>query len=522
MLIFAAAEASGFDFSVFFWLLVIATMVAMVARYIRIPYALALVITGLIVSPFHVLSNVVLEPHILFTVFLPPLLFESAINLRVKLLIESWKPVAAYAILGTLVSALIVGFLVSWLLNIPLAVGLVFGALISPTDPISVIAIFKELGVGKRLSLIMESESLFNDGLAIVLFTILVNTASGQEVSLLEGIQSFVTVVVGGAAVGAGIGFAASRLTREFDDHLFEIMLTTIVAFGAFLSAETLGVSGVIAVVAAGLVMGSYGMPSGMSPSTRLAVNSFWEYLAFAVNSIVFLLVGFEVTTVDLTIGFKDVLFAVIAVLTGRAAAIYLLSPIINKLRGDIPFTWQHVLFWGGLRGAIPMALVLGLVPAFPLRSELLLITFGVVIFSLLAQGLSIKGLIRRLGLAGAGGLLSEQETLASQIIAIEAALEELDVLRKRKRLTPDLYDLLTREYHDRLQILEHNLIELSRTEESLAAHQIREARIRALKAEKSSLQESRSHGLLDEQELQKLSADIDSELDALKQKHLE
>lgn len=520
MFVFASAGNSGFDFSVFFWLVVIATMVAMVARYIRIPYALALVITGLIVAPFHVLPNVELEPHILFTVFLPPLLFESAINLRVKLLFESWKPVAAYAIAGTMISTFVVGFLVSWLLNLPLAVGMVFGALISPTDPISVIAIFKELGVGKRLSLIMESESLFNDGVAIVLFTILVNTVSGQEVSLLGGIQSFVTVVVGGTAIGAGIGLAASRLTREFDDHLFEIMLTTIVAFGAYLSAESLGVSGVIAVVAAGLVMGSYGMQSGMSPSTRLAVNSFWEYLAFAVNSIVFLLVGFEVTSINLTIGIEDVLFAVITVLIGRATAIYLLSPIINKLRGGIPFSWQHVLFWGGLRGAIPMALVLGLVPAFPMRSELLLITFGVVIFSLLVQGLSIKGLIKHLGLANSSRLLSEQGTLASQIIAIEAALDELSILRKRKRLMPDLYDLLTREYHDRLQMLEHSLIELGRTEETLAEHQVREARIRALKAEKSSLQESRSNGLLDEHELQKLSADIDSELDALKQHH--
>jgi len=519
LFIFAAAEAGAFDITTFFWLLVIATIVAMGGRFIRIPYALALVITGLIMTPFHILPQVVLEPHILFTVFLPPLLFESAINLRVSLLKENITPIAIYAMIGTLISTFVVGFFVSWMLNLPLAVGLVFGALISPTDPISVVAIFKELGVGKRLSLIMESESLFNDGLAIVLFTILVSAATGQEVSIQAGIQSFVVVILGGALIGGGIGFVASRLTREFNDHLFEIMLTTIVAFGAFLSAEALGVSGVIAVVIAGLVMGSYGMRTGMSPSTRLAVNSFWEYLAFLVNSVVFLLVGFEVALINLSIGIIDVILAIVAVLVGRAAAIYLLAPLINKLKGDIPFNWQHVLFWGGLRGAIPMALVLGLGTDFPFRSELLLITFGVVLFSLLVQGLSIKNLIRKLGLANEGSILSEHGRLASQVLAVEAAIKELNHLRNNKTLSSYTYERLKEEYRERLDDIEGQLKILNESEIVLSQTLENKARIQALYAEKSALQEAMRTGMLDDKDLQELSVRIDHELDDLRGK---
>lgn len=499
--------------------MVIATMVAMAGRFIRIPYALALVITGLIIAPFHVLPQIELEPHILFTVFLPPLLFESAINIRIRLLKENALPIAIYALAGTVISTLVVGYSISWLLNLPLAVGLVFGALISPTDPISVIAIFKELGVGKRLSLIMESESLFNDGVAIVLFTLLVNYASGQEISILGGIQSFVLVVFGGVLVGGGIGFVASRLTREYDDHLFEIMLTTIAAFGAYLSAETLHVSGVIAVVSAGLVMGSYGMRTGMTASTRLAVNSFWEYLAFAVNSIVFLLVGFEVALFDLTQRGTDILLAIPVVLVGRAAAVYLLSPLVNRLKGDIPFSWQHVLFWGGLRGAIPMALVLGLGANFPYRAELLVITFGVVLMSLLVQGLSIKPLIRSLGLASKGGLMAEYGRLSSQLLAGEAAIMELQRLKSSKSISSSNYQVIYEEYHTRLQEIEQQLDELHQNELVLNLTLENKARIQALQTEKSTLQEAMRRGIIDDLDLQVLSARIDDDLDALRQK---
>lgn len=510
---------ASFDFSVFFWLLVIASVVAMIGRYIKIPYALALVITGLLVAPANILPRVELEPHLLFTVFLPPLLFESAINMRVSLLRLNWRPIALYAFLGTLLSTLVVGMLAAWMLDLPLAVGLVFGALISPTDPISVIAIFKQLGVGKRLSLIMEAESLFNDGIAIVLFTILADAAMGESISIFASLESFFVVVIGGAALGILIGGIASRLTREFNDHLFEIMLTTIVAFGSFLSAEALGLSGVIAVVSAGLLMGSYGMQTGMSATSRLAVSSFWEYAAFAVNSVVFLLVGFEVTVVNIYDKIPLILGAAAIVLAGRAVAIYGLSPLANKLRGDISLRWQHILFWGGLRGAIPMALVLGLARNFPARDDLLVLTFGVVLFSLMVQGISIKTLLNRLGLARtAGSQKSEYGRLSSEILASEAALKELENLRKRKALSPQSYELLVNEYRQRMEVLGNSIEVLRLSDRKLEYSQEKEARNLALMAEKSTLREAERWGLLEEEDLQQLIMKIDQELEDLQQ----
>ncbi|MDD2619825.1 MAG: Na+/H+ antiporter [Syntrophomonadaceae bacterium] len=511
------AAAAGFDFITFFWMMVIASIVAGMARYIRVPYALALVITGLIVAPTNILPQVHLEPHILFTIFLPPLLFESAINMRVGMLRMNWLPISIYALGGTLLSTFVVGGLAAWILDLPLVIGLVFGALISPTDPISVIAIFKQLGVGKRLSTIMEAESLFNDGIAIVLFTLLVDAAMGEKISLLYGIQSFIMVVAGGAIIGVVIGAVASRITREFDDHLFEIMLTTIVAFGSFLSAESLHVSGVIAVVAAGLVMGSYGMQTGMSATTRLSVTSFWEYAAFAVNSIVFLLVGFEVTFVHISAEIPLILLAVLVVLAGRAVAIYGLSPLINTLHGKLPLSWQHVLFWGGLRGAIPMALVLGLGRSFPERNQLVLLTFGVVLFSLLVQGLSIKTLLQRLGLGKKRSVKSEYGRLASGILAAEAAREELEKLRNRKALSDQVYEILAVEYSQRLDEMGKEIEALRSSGPDLLQIQEKEARIQTLLAEKSSFKEAERNGLLEEEDLQQLVSGIDRDLESLK-----
>ncbi|MEN6348887.1 MAG: Na+/H+ antiporter, partial [Syntrophomonas sp.] len=508
---------TGFDFNTFFWMMVIASIVAGAARYIKVPYALALVITGLIVAPTNILPQVHLEPHILFTIFLPPLLFESAINMRVGMLRTNWVPISIYSLAGTLLSTFVVGGLAAWILDLPLLVGLVFGALISPTDPISVIAIFKQLGVGKRLSTIMEAESLFNDGIAIVLFTLLVDAATGGKVSVLSGIQSFIMVVAGGAIIGAVIGTIASRITREFDDHLFEIMITTIVAFGSFLSAEALSVSGVIAVVAAGLVMGSYGMQTGMSATTRLAVSSFWEYAAFAVNSIVFLLVGFEVTFVNISAKIPLILMAMLVVLIGRAVSIYGLAPLINKLHGKLPLRWQHILFWGGLRGAIPMALVLGLGRSFPERNELVLLTFGVVLFSLLVQGLTIKNLLQRLGLGRKRSIKSEYGRLASEIMAAEAAREELENLKNKKTLSEQVYYTLELEYEQRLNELGGKIESLRTSYPYLAKTQEKEARMLALIVEKSTFKEAERNGLLEEEDLQQLVSGIDRDLDSLR-----
>ncbi len=513
----SAAQAvahNSLDFIQFFWLLIIASVVAMAGRYIKIPYALALVVTGLLIGAPHLMPQVHLDPHILLTVFLPPLLFETAINIRIQSLRREWKPIAVYALGGTFLSTFLTGWLTATLLHLPLSVALVFGALISTTDPVSVIAVFKRLGVGKRLSLIMEAESLFNDGASVVLFGVLTGAAMGGTVTVTGSVLTFLTTVVGGAGVGIVLGGLASRLTRQFEDHLLEITLTTIVAFGSYLAAETLHTSGVIAVVSAGLVVGNYGMQTGMSPTTRLAVLSFWEYAGFVVNSIVFLLLGIEVTFVNLWKDVGLVCGAIGIVLVGRAVAVYALSPIANALRGNIPFAWQHILFWGGLRGALSMALVLGLPPDFPQRETLVALAFGVVLFSLLAQGLTVGTLLKRLGLSGGRPAGADYARLSGERLACQAALRELDRLRGLGFVSRAVADGLEQEYQGNLERLETEVDALHLSDEALAVNQRAEARRLMLLAEKSALLEANRSGMLDEEDWRALSERIDTQLE--------
>ena len=508
-----AAHSAPLDINQLFWLLLIASLVAMLGRRIKIPYALALVVTGLLVGAPQLLPQVHLDPHTLFTVFLPPLLFESSLNLRIEPLRQNARTVALYALGGTLISTLIVGGLSHLLLGWPLPMALTFGALISPTDPISVVAVFKRLGVGKRLSLIVEAESLFNDGAAVVLFVLLTAWTMGENVTIASGLQQFLIVFLGGAGVGIAIGAVASRLTHEFDEHLLEIMLTTVVAFGAYLCAETIHVSGVIAVVVAGLVVGNYGMVTGMSPTTRLAVESFWEYAAFAVNSIVFLLLGIEVTFINLWGYLGATAIAIGIVLTGRAVAVYGLAPVSKMLHCGLPASWNHVLFWGSLRGALSMALVLGLPDNFPLRDTIRVVTFGVVLFSLMVQGLTIGNLLQKLQLTEKAHEETAYNGLLSEKSACHAAVRELERLHGKSAITQQVFETIEAEYQARLQHLEAEMETLHRQHHSLQEQQMDEARRAALVAEKSALREAEHSGLLDPEHQRFLVQELDARL---------
>ena len=508
---------SGFNVVPFFWLMLIAFVVALVTRRFKAPYALALVITGLAIGIPRLLPYVHLDPTVLFTVFLPPLLFESAINLRIEPLRRDWKPIAIYTLAGTIASTFIVGGLTAWALSIPLPAGLVFGALISTTDPISVIAVFRRLGAGRRLSLIIEAESLYNNDTAVVLFTVMMAAVSGSTITILGGILMFFRLVVGGALLGGTIGYLASRLHYELDDHLIEITLTTVVAFGSYLAAEALHVSGVMAVVVAGLVIGNYGIQTAMTPGTRLAVTAFWEYAGFVVNSIVFLLIGIEVAYVHWSDKILLALGAVLAVLAGRAA-IYLLSLLVNRLGGDIPLAWQHILFWGGLRGALSMALVLGLSSTFPQRDALVAATFGVVLFSLLVQGMTVGPLLKRLNLAGATPAIEtkDQHHLTSEILACQAALAELERLRRSETYPDWSIEVLIQDYRTRLRMLEETLDAAHPEHRAIRERQINRARRSALLAEKSAYHEAERKGWLDDADWRQISARLDAELVAL------
>jgi len=289
---------------------------------------------------------------------------------------------------------------VHWAIGLPILIALLFGAIISATDPISVLAIFKDLKMDKRLSVIIEGESLLNDGTAVVLFQILLAGVVAGGLSAGKGIGQFLLAVGGGAVLGFALGYAASKITQTIDDPQIEITLTTIVAYGSYLLANHLHLSGVIATASAGLMVGNFGAKRGMSAQTRTALESFWEYIAFVMNSLVFLLIGLEVHIDALAHAWRPVLFAIAAVLIGRSLSVYSLVPVANFFAEKIPLRWQHVVVWGGLRGALALALALSLNDAFPYRNQILDLTFGVVVFSILTQGLTMKPLLRLLGLA--------------------------------------------------------------------------------------------------------------------------
>ena len=341
--------------AVFISLFIVATAVAIGVRRFHIPYTVALVLAGLVLGFVHFLQPPHLTKTLLFTVFLPGLLFEAAFHLdfqqfwRNRVAIHSLAVpgvVAAIAV-TTLILTPVAGILPS-VQNFTWQYALVFGALITATDPIAVVAIFKKLGAPKRLSVIMEGESLVNDGTGIVFFTLSLSVVAGTKVTVGSLGVDFVSIVGVGLIIGSVVGIAASQIIKRVDDAMIEITLTTLAAYGAFMAAEQFHYSGVIATVTAGLFCGNNSARMGMSPSSRIAIESFWEYVAFALNSIVFLLIGFEVQIQALLSAWQMILVAYLAVTLARAAVVLGVSSMLRLTRERIPWSWTAILTWGG------------------------------------------------------------------------------------------------------------------------------------------------------------------------------
>jgi CPA1 family monovalent cation:H+ antiporter len=406
---------SGIEFLV--WLLIAAAIIAMLAKRLRIPYTVALVFGGLLLGAvrFPLLSPLQsgnrpdwLTPDVILILFLPALVFEGSVKLDLRELLRNSVPLLLLANVGVLLASFATGYIVHWLIGLPVLVALLFGSIISATDPISVLAIFRDLKVNKRLSLIIEGESLLNDGTAVVLFGIVFGAVVAEKLSVPRGVAQYFLAVAGGAILGSALGYLASRITGTVDDPQIEITLSTILAYGSYLLAFHLHLSGVIATASAGLILGNFGSKRGMSVRTRTAMESFWEYVSFVMNSLVFLLIGLEIHVRQLLRNWTLVTLAVAAMLVGRVLSVYLLIPLSNRFSEKISFRWQPVIVWGGLRGALALALALSLPATFPYREQILDLTFGVVIFSIVVQGLTIKPLLKLLKLANGHNPITE------------------------------------------------------------------------------------------------------------------
>jgi Na+:H+ antiporter len=503
------------------WLLIAASVIAVLAGRFRIPYTVALVIGGLVLGSVRlpIVATLVknqpdwLTPNIVLVIFLPALLFEGSLKLQVRQLRENALPIALLATVGVLVATLVTGFAAHWLLGLPLLVALVFGAVTAATDPISVLSIFKEMVVPKRLSIIVEGESLFNDGTAAALFTVLAAGVASGTLSIGTGIQTFLVEVCGGVAVGMALGYVFSKFTQKIDDPAIEITLTTVLAYGSYLAAQTLHLSGVIATVAAGLTLGNVAART-MSPRTRIALWSFWEYLSFIVNSLVFLLIGLQVRVGTLLRDWRATLLAIATVVLGRVLSVYGLVPFSNLVRHKIPARWQHVLVAGGIRGALALALALSLSRTFPYREQILAMTFGVVAFTIIVQGLAIKPLLRILGISIAHE--DDYELARVQQIAVSSARSELDEMLDNHLLSGPAYERLRQELDEQLERAKGQVSELYGKDTSRILPEIQTARMKLIAAKRSAIEQAVHEGLITQNAANKMIEAADQELDRI------
>ncbi|MFU8789976.1 MAG: cation:proton antiporter [Methylobacter sp.] len=471
-----------------FTLMFIALGVNLLAAKIRLPYTVLLVIVGSLLVPLSqietlsFISSFQLTPESLFFVFLPILIFESAYNMNFRDVKKNKYSMGILAVLGLLISVVFIGFVGQWAfqlmgLAVPLLVTLLFGAIISSTDPVAVLSLFKEYGAPHRLTLIFEGETLFNDATSFALFMvfldIFIHGYTGYP-TVLEGIFSFITALLGGIIFGLLMGFMFSKLIQlvKGNEHL-EITLTLLVAHFTFILTELISehlvvfghhihLSSIISTLISSMVMGNYGRFK-MSHGVEDYMEKFWSYFAFVANSLVFILMGlmFANLSIELTVAILPILAIILVVAVARAVSVYASVSIINtfKLEEEIPQSWQQLLSWGSLRGALAIVMVL-LIPddmtlpawtaSYSIKDFITALTIGCIYFTLLIKATTIGIIIRKLKIDA----LSDQEELGyckSKALIYHDILKKLDELLKYKQISTDQHQDLSDYYRSLL-----------------------------------------------------------------------
>ena len=519
----------------------------LVAKVGRFPYTIALLLAGLSLSVIGFvlgsgrLLDISLSDDLIFLVLLPPLLFEGAATTDLERLRRNLGPVLALAVGGLVVAVVLLGVLGQAAFGFPLLVALLFASMALPTDPVSVLALFEELGAPERLSVLVEGESLVNDGVGVVLFsTFLVLVEEGVTADALLGPGELArtglevaVVSVGGLVVGLVLGYAVYGVMVNLDDHMTEIVLTFVLAYGAFLVAEhvlavLLGfhVSGVIAVVVAGLFIGNRGAEYAMSPQTKISIFNALETAAFLVNTFIFIAIGATTPVDQLAAHGRLILLAIPLVLLARAAVVYPISAAVNRLHAGspgIPTAYQHVLLWGGLHGSIPIALVLGLPETaasgapFPFREELRAMVFGVAAFSLVVQGLTVGRLLDGLGVVTRSDAEELHELLLGRARAVDAALEAAERLHDAGEIPPSVHEDFTAEYEREKADLNRAITRLMREHPELRRESILAGERRVLREEKSALMDAMRRGVVSDDVGERLLEEIDLKIDRVR-----
>ena len=493
-------------------LLLIAAAVGFVAKRLRVHYNIALVLAGTALGASRLVDPIVLDPAVVFQVLLPILLFQAAITTDTRRLRENLAPVALLAV-GGVVVGLFVGGTVLWLgLGLAWPVALLLGTILASTDTIAVIATVRKVRAPQRLATIIENASAFDDGAALVAFAAVLTYVERGRFDPRQGALELLWVV--GAALGLGvlIGYVAAQLARRTDDHLMEILLTAILTYGSSVAAEQIGASSVIAVLAAGLTLASAGWRE-LTPTGRLAIRSFWEAAAFGVNSVVFLLIGLQVDVASLGSAPGAIVWGLAALTLGRIAAVYPLLSLLRPLGQAVPASWQHLLVWANLKGSISMALALSLPVALAQRELLTAVVFGCALVTLTVQGLTLAPLARALGIGRAGEAERRLQHEQGRLLSARAGQAEVDRLQRLGLLPSGVFQRMRASYQGSIARSEKELRDLLFLHSEEEARHIEAVQRRLMVVEKSALKDAGNAGILSEEVVAELSADVDKRL---------
>jgi CPA1 family monovalent cation:H+ antiporter len=486
--------------------LAIGSAVAIGAKRLNVPYNVAIVVVGLLLVLMNVLPDTPMEPHIVLMVFLPVLIFQGAMSADAKSMRQAARPILTLAVPGVALSLLGTAAIAAWVIGLPFAVALLLGAVLAITDTVSVLLAFRSVRVPHRLAAIMEGESLFNDGTALVLVSVAATVVvQGFADPALIG-RMLVVATVAGGLLGTAFGTLGASVLRRAPDELTAVLASIVAVFATSLLTEHFGGSPVIAVVVAGVLIG-HEMRERLEPTRVLALQGFWEIAAFIINVWLFLLIGMQLRS-DLLLGEAwFIALAVIALHVGRAVAVYGCFGILNvAAREGVPWRWQHVMVFGNVKGALSMAAVLGLPQNVPYRDRLIAIVFGVTLVTLVTQALPFQRFLTWLGVAGRNE--DEQaDQYRAVLIGARRAQTELDTLLGA--------GLISRHEHaERRAAFQRDIIEAERQLRHTGHHSHVDVAVPAvLTARKAAILDAARRGLISTRTAGRHVAQLDEEI---------